>query len=251
MATLQIGERIELTVTMRGIYQYTAPSFSGWKTETRYIYTMVTDDGTVYVWKSTAFMTFKVRDDERGWETDTKGRKWRHDKINQNDVIRIKASVKGFSEYKDEHQIELTRVTVLDRTYEAPTWEELTEQRKAERERRKKEQLASLAPGDFLWVMPYRQYKEHYSDCETVIDSYDKRDYTPAEITVIIREGRLKPSGVRGQHFHGYEFHVVEDGKKYRACYRAVSEDNALRRLNKDYPNATEIIPGKIYDYGT
>ena len=249
MAVLKMGERIEMTVTMKGIYEFSAPSYSGWGTETRYIYTMVTEDNT-FVWKTTTFMTLKVRDDVAGWETDTKGRKWRHDKINRDDVIRIKATVKGFGEYKGEPQIELTRVSVVERTFKGKTPEEYEAERKASAEAKIQAQKDSLQGEDFMWRMPYKQYKEHYSDCETLYGSFEKRDYEPATIVVIIRENRLVPSGVRGMHFHGYEFNFIVDGKKYRQVYRAVSEDNAYKRLMKENPTATDIEPGKIYDYG-
>lgn len=244
-------ERIEAVVTMKGIFKFRVPSFGGYSTEDRYIYNMVAEDGTVYVWKTGTFLCIKVLDEVSGWDIDSKGRKWAHHAINRNDVIRIKASVKGVGEYKGEPQTELTRVTVVERIVKAKTEEELAEERAAERAQRRQAQIESLKGADFLWTIPYRQYKEHYADCETLIGSYDKRNYTPAEITVIIREGRLKPSGVRGMHFHGYEFYYMEDGKKFRACYRAISEENALRRLMKECPNATDIVPGKIYDYGT
>lgn len=244
-------ERIEAVVTMKGIFKFSVPSFGGWSTEDRYIYNMVAEDGTVYVWKTGTFMCIKVLDEVHGWDIDSKGRKLAHHAINRDDVIRIKASVKGVGEYKGEQQTELTRVTVVERIFKAKTEEELAEERAAERAQRRQAQIESLQGADFLWTIPYRQYKEHYADCETLAGSYDKRDNAPAEITVIIREGRLKPSGVRGMHYHGYEFHYVEDGKKFRACYRAVSEENALRRLMKECPNATGITPGKIYDYGT
>ena len=47
--------------------------------------------------------------------------------------------------------------------------------------------------------MKYKAYKEHYSDCETVYDSYDKGNKS---IEVIIPEGRMKNSGVRGKKFY-------------------------------------------------
>ena len=243
-------DKIEATVTMTNIYKYSAPSFAGYGCETRYIYTMTAEDGTVYVWKTSTYCTIKVRDDEHGWEEDSKGRKWAYWEIHKGDIIRIKASVKGQSEYKGTPQTVLSRVTVVERIFKAKTREEMADEIQAQREAKRKEQIESLNGGDFLWEMPYRQYKEHYSDCETLELSYTKTNYSPAEITVIIREGRLKPSGVRGLHYHGYEFFVMEDGKKYRACYRAVSEDNAIRRLRKDFPNMTDMTPGKIYDYG-
>ena len=243
-------DKLETTVTMKGIAKYTVPSFTGYGVQTKYVYTMESEDGTIYVWKTTTYFTIKVRDDARGWEEDSNGRKWAYWEINRGDIIRIKASIKGQSEYNGQPQTELTRVTAIERIFAAPTWEELAEERKKAQEELKRQQLESIKDGDILWHMPYKQFKERYSDCETLAGSYEKKDYTPAEITVIIRAGRLVPSGVRGMHFHGYEYFVIEDGKKYRACYRAVSEDNALRRVNKDYPKATEITPGKIYDYG-
>lgn len=244
-------DKIETTVTMTNIATFTVPSFGGYGYTDKYIYTMTDEAGTVYVWKTTTFFCIKVQDDAHRWVEDAKGRKWSYLKINRGDVIRIKATIKGQSEYKGQPQTELTRVTCVERLTKAKTPEEYEAERQAARDARKKQQLESLQGADVLWTMPYRQYKEHYSDCETLEGSYNKPDYSPAEITVIIREGRLKASGVRGQHFHGYEFYVMEDGKKYRACYRAVSEENAMRRVRKEFPNATDIAPGKIYDYGT
>jgi hypothetical protein len=88
--------------------------------------------------------------------------------------------------------------------------------------------------------MPYRQYKEHYSDCETVIDSYEDRNGNKV-IKVIIREGRLKNSGVRGKHFSGYEVEFKdENGKKARCTFRAVCEDNVMKQWKKLFPNCTD-----------
>ena len=76
--------------------------------------------------------------------------------------------------------------------------------------------------------MPYRQYKQHYADCETVPGSYDKIE---KKITVIIPDGRMKPSGVRGERFHDYQlFWTNADGKSGYCIYRAVSKSNAMKR---------------------
>ena len=244
--------RIQISVEMNNIYSFQAPAY-GYGYETRYIYTMSGEDGKTYVWKTSAFMSVDVPyTGEPGWHSfeDRKGNPVDHEPINKGDRIVIKATVKGESEYKGQPQTELTRVTVVERSYKAKTREEIEAERQAERQAKRQEQLDSIREGDFIWRMPYKQYKEHYSDCETVIDSYEKRDYYPGTIEVIIRAGRLVPSGVRGQRFHGYEFHITDkSGKKWRQCYRAVCEENALRRCEKDFPDAAEIIPGKIYDY--
>lgn len=240
--------RITVEVTMNNIYQYSAPAY-GYGYETRYIYTMQGEDGTVYVWKTATWMCINVYegvDQNHANFYDSKGVAYEPQGINKGDKVVITASVKGQGEYKGQPQTELTRVKVVERTHNA------ADELKQKKESRKAEQLDSLQGEDFIWEMPYRQYKEHYSDCETVIDSYnDHNGMYPASIKVIIREGRLKNSGVRGQHFSGYEFFFVDtDGKKARICYRAVCEENAIKRLYKEFPEAKEVTPGKIYMYG-
>lgn len=89
--------------------------------------------------------------------------------------------------------------------------------------------------------MLYRRYKSHYSDCDTVPDSYDK---TTKSIDVFLPDGREKPSGVRGKHFRGYEF-ITDRGN--RVCYRAVCEENARKQMKKDFANSDNWECAKIY----
>lgn len=81
--------------------------------------------------------------------------------------------------------------------------------------------------------MKYKAYKEHYSDCETVYDSYDKGNKS---IEVIIPEGRMKNSGVRGKKFYYYTFEGVEKltGRHARTTIKAVSVENARKYLAQD-----------------
>ena len=81
--------------------------------------------------------------------------------------------------------------------------------------------------------MQYRDYKQHYSDCETVPGSYNKDTKT---IAVLIPDGRMKPSGVRGKHFHWYTFHGIENktGRKVRITIKATEVENATKRLPVD-----------------
>lgn len=236
--------RIELTVTMKGIYEYERPAY-GYGYETAYIYNMESEDGKVYVWKTTAFMTIEVPytgKPGRHCFEDRKGNPVDHSKINKDDVIRITASVKGESEYKGQPQTELTRVKVVERVSKAKTREEIKDEKK-------QRQMASLQIGDAIWYgMKYKQYKEHYSDCETICGSFRRNDWGESFVDVILKADRLKASGVRGQHYAGYEFFVTENGERSRVCYRAVNEDNAFKRCQKEFPNA-EIEAGKIYPY--
>lgn len=219
MDKYSVGSKISVSVVMQKIYEYCDYSFS-FNGSVRYIYSMKDDDGNIYVWKTSSFMIYD------SGKTDSWG-----DPIpaavRKGDRIFIRASVKGYSEYKGQEQILIQRVK-FEMIEAVPTKEELDA-------RRREEQIKSLSGNDFVWEMPYSQYKQHYSDCEVLAGSFIEalRDI-PARISVIIREGRLKPSGVRGQHFSGYGFKSA-DGTY--AVYRAVSEENALRRCQKEFPD--------------
>lgn len=82
-------------------------------------------------------------------------------------------------------------------------------------------------------TMLYRRYKQHFADCETVFGSYDKERKT---IDVLLPDGRLKPSGVRGQSFRYIEFNGVENatGRKVRCTIKATCRGNAIKRLPTD-----------------
>ena len=234
--------RIKIEVTMQNVFMYEAPAY-GYGVETRYIYSMVAEDGTVYVWKTTAYLAERVESTKgSGIEYDEHTDKWYvYDQVKKGDKIEITASVKGQSEYKGQPQTELTRVKMVKMVSKAKqiTKEDLTREKK-------KEQMESLKDGDFIWRMPYRQYKEHYCDCETLAGSFEEATRnTVATIAVIIRDGRLKASGVRGKHYSGYAF---QDENGMRIAYRAISEETAARRVNRENPgHVWELV--KVYDY--
>lgn len=231
-----IGQKVTVDVTLVNIYQWTDYSFSYYGSS-RYIYTMKDMNGNIFVWKTSSFMSVEVGKDRNGNDV------WHP--VSKNDKIQITGTIKEHSVYKDEEQTILQRVKFkfLERSI---TYEE----KKAAKQ---KDQLSTLAGGDFVWEMPYKQYKEHYSDCETIYGSYNDhaeeaqhtRKHIPATIEVIIREGRLKASGVRGEHFSGYQ---MENELGQKITYRAVNEDNALKRVQKDFPDHTWQCT-KIYNY--
>lgn len=213
-----VGTKITAEVTLTNSYSYTDTRFSYYGT-TKYIYTMQDADGNVYVWKTTCDLSFYDEKSEVGFD-------W----IRKGDTLRITGKVKAHEEYNGTKQTELTRCKFVLLQH-GITEEEIKERKKAE-------QRESLQEGDFIWKMPYRQYKEHYSDCETIIDSYEDYNHQrPATIEVIIRKGRLKNSGVRGKHFLTFIFEDA-DGGQYP--YYAVCEENARRRMFKEYPDSTE-----------
>lgn len=82
-------------------------------------------------------------------------------------------------------------------------------------------------------VMRYSQYKKHYADCVTVPGTYDKDLKT---IEVIIPEGRLKPSGVRGERFLTIWLMVGDSpDKMFKHGFRAICYENAVKRAKKLY----------------
>lgn len=242
------AQKIEKIVTMTTVYSYERAAF-GYGTETAYIYGMVDEDGNEYVWKTTTWLAEKIADDSKFPNyIDSKGKGYKFSGINKGDIVQIRGGIKGVGEYNGKPQTELTRVKVVKRIFAAETYEEKQERIRKEKEEKAKAQIASLKGEDFIWEMPYKQFKEHYADCETVEGSYQGRDmtcgiYVPT-IKVIIREGRLKASGVRGEHYSGYEL-KNEDGK--RVVYRAVCEENAIKRAVKEYGGNWECT--KIYNY--
>lgn len=234
---------IDLTVKVTGKHTYYRLSYSRrYDAEEAYIYTFQDEAGTVFVWNTSTFFKVKTgeRVDECGDTVDV------FDAVNVGDEITIRATQKGEKEYKGVVQKVLTRVKCTSRSFKAESEAQREERRKSEKEQRKAEQLASIQGGDFVWRMPYRQFKEHYSDCETVIDSYEVNSFGEKVIKVIIREGRLKNSGVRGRHFAMYSFILSDDSK---AAFRAVSEENARKQCAKLFPDMEIKELDKIYRF--
>ena len=225
----KIGKRITIKATYRKCFEYTDYKFSYCGT-THFTHIFEDADGNAIVWKSTNPVEY-IENEECKF-------------IPKGSVVELTGSVKEHSEYKGTDQTIVTRCKfkLIER---AKTAVEI-EQEKAE------EQRASIGVNDMVWEMPYRQYKDHYSDCETVIGSYNAHTNSRGvphgvpTIKVIIREGRLKASGVRGKHYKGFEF---TDDTGMKICYRAISEETARRRMKKEYPNSDHWKCTNIYNY--
>lgn len=80
--------------------------------------------------------------------------------------------------------------------------------------------------------MPYRTYKRRFADCDIIGGSYDTLTKTiEVDIPDEIKKEREKPSGVRGQHFSGYELYFINCNGDIKYCtYRAVSAENAMKQ---------------------
>lgn len=216
-----MANKITAVVTVTTEYEYEDYSFSYYGT-TKRIYTMTDAEGTVYVWKTTGFLQYKTGEkNQYGDDVEIVAHK--------NDRVEITGTVKGQTEYKGQPQTELTRVKVTKIIEQADAEPEET------LEDKKRRQLDALGANDLIWEsMPYRQYKMHYSDCETVAGSFIKDNHGVSTVDVIIKEGRLKNSGTRGRRFATYIFES-EDGE-HQASYYAVDSEHAYERCIKENP---------------
>ena len=87
--------------------------------------------------------------------------------------------------------------------------------------------------------MKYSQYKKHYADCKTVPGTYDMIEKS---IIVLIPDGRMKKSGVRGQRYNYYRFSGIDkkNGEKVEATVKAITGENAIKQLIRDYDKNIE-----------
>ena len=87
--------------------------------------------------------------------------------------------------------------------------------------------------------MKYSQYKKHYADCKTVPGTYDTIEKS---IIVLIPEGRMKKSGVRGQRYNYYRFSGIDKktGGKVETTIKAITGENAVKQLLRDYDRSIE-----------
>lgn len=216
----EIGKRMTIRVTFKKSYEYVDYKFSFYGT-THFIHTFEDAEGNIIVWKSTNTVEY-VEGDECKF-------------IPTGSTVDLTGTVKEHGMYKDTEQTVVTRCKF-----------KLVERAKTKAEIRQEQieaQQATIGENDFIWEMPYRQYKEHYSDCETIIGSFDRHEdsrgipHGDPTIKVIIREGRLKPNGVRGKFIYGFVFQTDNGGE---VTYRAVCEENARKHMKKEFPNSDD-----------
>ena len=88
----EVGARQVFELTVKRVYSYEARSFSGYGTETRYIYNFEDKNGNVFIWKTSSGL-------------------WRKGlPIEEGETFKCRATVKDHSVYNDVKQTELTRL---------------------------------------------------------------------------------------------------------------------------------------------
>lgn len=199
-----------------------------------HIYVFNNEENETFVWKTSSMPIYESFKTHEYIEEE--------DYLKEGDICKFSATIGDTVDYRGEQQTKISRCSTFIKVGHTLMVEEikLAEQkrREAEKENRKKEQRASIGEGDFIWTMPYRQYKEHYSDCETVIDSFRTFGWQNqnSEIDVIIRKGRLVNSGVRGKHYNYFYFKNTKDINAVGGVVvKAMTEENARKRMGKDY----------------
>lgn len=198
-----IGEKLTVKATYLKSFSFT--TYYG-KTQ---VHKFADEQGNILVWKTSKCVEW-IKD---GY----------YEYIPEGSVVEIKCSVKDHNEYKGEEQ------TIILRCKFILIEKAKTKQEKQEEKRDK--QIASLQDGDQIITMTYKNYKEHYADCETVAGSFSK-DNGRATIDVIVRAGRLVASGVRGQRFSTYV--LQNKNTKMRMYFYAVCEENAFKQAKNE-----------------
>ena len=224
-----VGEKIEFTAIVKRSFSYERPSYYGYGTELCFVHEFVDENGNVFVWYSTASIEAR-----------------------EGDTVKVRGTIKKHAEYTPKENVIFDEGNT--RCYE----DSKIVVKQTILTRCKVETIATPEPEEpqqepeeingAVYHMPYRQYKDHYADCKTVAGSYNENTH---EIDVIIPEGRMKKSGVRGEHYAGYEMEWTDstDGKTYKTCYRAIDADHAEKHLLRDYKTATNITFSRIYFY--
>lgn len=114
----QIGDRVEIEVTLDHSFEYEIPCFGApWESETMTGYVFKTDDGNVLIWKTTGSLSYKKYapngedkvDGEKCYVSD-RGGWYVNEHPSNGDKIVIKGTIKTHEEYDGTKQTILTRV---------------------------------------------------------------------------------------------------------------------------------------------
>lgn len=100
-----VGDKLEIAVTVIYEAEYEVPSFKGWGTDYIKVYGMEDENGNAIIWKTTGRLTKEHVYDEYG-HTETL---YAH----KGDKLTIKGTIKEHNEYKGQKQTLLNRVKLI------------------------------------------------------------------------------------------------------------------------------------------
>ena len=107
----QVGDKIDMVVTVAFKTSYEFPSFRGYGTTEMMVYGLKDENGNLLVWKTTS--GYLAIEKER-WNTDHTKSIIESIHAQKGDKIRIKATIKDHAEYKDQKQTIVTRVKTIE-----------------------------------------------------------------------------------------------------------------------------------------
>lgn len=170
MMNLEIGMKLKKELILVDTIVYYVEPVSYYDDGSRKLYKFVDEDNNIYVWKTTKAMGVDYVDanGNEGFEF-----------ANEGDMLLISGTVKDVSEFRGEEQIVLTRCKIM-----SIIQHNFIKNEDDLRTLRQKLQLARFKDYQIKTVK-YRDYKESYTQYETLIDSFIRND-NGAFIDVII-----------------------------------------------------------------
>ncbi len=160
-----VNDTINVTVTVKNIF--------GYSTKYGYVNVYICEDidNNIFVWKTSKHLG--VYDEDNFWYN-----------IKRRDQINLVGKLKEHKVYRDQEQNILTRCKYSLIT-KGLSQEEIDEMEK-------QKQIESIVPGlDEMIEVTYKEYKEKYSDCETIKNSFH-RDFGRAYISIIVRNANIR-----------------------------------------------------------
>lgn len=94
-----IGDKLEIAVTVAYVATYEAPSFRGWGTDTIHVYGMEDENGNAIIWKTTGSL-------KKSSKSETVS-------AHKGDKVTISGTIKEHNEYKGQRQTILNRVKLV------------------------------------------------------------------------------------------------------------------------------------------
>jgi hypothetical protein len=96
-----IGDRVEMTLTLDHTATWEQPSYAGYGTDTMHIHAFKDADGNTFIWKTSKGVYVALGNDQ--YKVADKG-----------DAVTLKGTIKDHSEYDGEKQTVLTRCKIMD-----------------------------------------------------------------------------------------------------------------------------------------
>lgn len=160
MSKFEVKDKVRIEVVLIDSIMYQGRSYHYYDDGIRYIHKFLDDEGNIYIYRCDRGLGIEFVD-KNGYEG--------IELVEVGDKVFIGGSVKEISEYKGEEQTVLSRVKIYDIVEKQSMSEEDIVNYK------KNVQLSKYDDVEIKTVR-YKEYKEQYSDKETVVGSFVRND---------------------------------------------------------------------------